>query len=163
MVTDTIKMKEFTTIDEKCYVGMTKEEAQKQGKSIFKEFNKIDDGDDVLSVDEVAGRRSKTARRRNVLGNVFTCIAGYHCLAGLGYESKGLFGQILKQNIEQKGISFDFSRKYLFAKTLVFAGVAIWAKLNARKINKETKEMKHKYYELQQQNESQNTFEVENA
>ena len=65
MSIEPVQNKDILAYKSDCYVGMTAEEAKESGRSIFRDFKKIDNGDGVISYDEIVEQRDKKSKDHN--------------------------------------------------------------------------------------------------
>ena len=146
-----IKNQEMLAYKSDCYVGMTAEEAKVSGRSVFRDFKKINtDSDDVISFDEIIAQRDKKSNKKRNWGNVSMALGAYYSINGIILEkvnpkaldsalemlSKGSKEVITPTQVKGRNLAW----------VLLFAGIGIIKYLKSKKIDKETQEYANSYY-----------------
>ncbi|MCQ2753699.1 MAG: hypothetical protein MJ231_01480 [bacterium] len=144
-------LSDIKTTDGKFYVGMTQEEAKEQGRSIFKEFIKIDNDerDGILSYDEIMNYRNKKIKKKRNGAFAFGGVALYQVIDGLRAE-KNLDINLLRK-IYTGAPEEIFSNNALpirlaeLAVTCVLVGVMAVKLFKVKKAEKQNEEYRQLY------------------
>lgn len=158
---EAIQNKDMLAYKSDCYVGMTAEEAKEAGRSIFRDFKKLDDGDKTLSFDEIVEQRNKIATKKRRWGNFFMAIGAYYCYNGIKIErqSKELqeLGAEIASNLFNKKITPQSTKLMNLWNVIFFAGIGIAKCVKSKKIDKETQEYAKQYYQQIEDNSQTKT------
>ena len=150
MSIEPVQNKDILAYKSDCYVGMTAEEAKESGRSIFRDFKKIDNGDGVISYDEIVEQRDKKSKRNRIWGNISMGVGAYYCLNGLILENVNadILDNVVKSMKDSSGkvLSASNVKGRNLAWTLLFAGFGVYKAIKAHRIDKETQEQTKSYY-----------------
>ena len=149
MGVDAVKFENMTTTTGKCYVGMTRDDAKATGKSVFREFKRINkDGDDILSFDEIANQRNKKSSRKNIITNICFGIATFDIVGGL-------IGSLSMEYLQRTNtpLSTEFittiskNHREKLLEIAILIGIGLLNSIRKNKINDSTDKMAQVYYQ----------------
>ena len=151
MSIESVQNNEIKAFKSECYVGMTTDDAKEAGRSIFREFKRINtDGNNELSIEEIAAQRDRAATKKRRWGNVFLAMGAYYCYNGLRLESmskeKAEFGAELASKLLNTKITASSAKRNNLVYTLLFAGIGLAKYIKSKNIDQETFEYNVAYH-----------------
>lgn len=148
---EAIQNKDMLAYKSECYVGMTAEEAKEAGRSIFREFEKINtDGNNELSIEEIVAHRDKVATKKRRWGNTFLAIGAYYCYNGLKLESMSKevaeYGAEIASKILNTKVTAASAKKNNLIYALTLVGIGVAKCIKSKKIDEKTFEYNVDYH-----------------
>ena len=147
-----IQDKSITAYKSEVYLGMTSDEAQSLGRSIFKDFKKINnDNDGIISFAEIEEQRVKKRKKKNIWSNIFLGFGAYCCYSG--YKLQKIPNEIVGQTSEVIAEAVGavnprsgqaIKRNHLIL-TLLVTGIGVIKKIRANNIKQETQKFRIDY------------------
>ena len=148
---DSVQDYNIMTYGEKHYLGKKAEEAKAEGRSIFRDFKKVDKNkDELISFDEIVVQRENASRKKRRCGNVFLALSAYYSINGIqmSRQSKELqeIGCSLASDLLGTKITPKSSKRMNLITTLFFLAIGTAKYFKSKKIDKETQEYANSYY-----------------
>ncbi len=147
-----IQDRSITAYKSEVYLGMSAEEAQAEGRSIFRDFKRIDnDNDGIISFTEIEEQRDKKHKKKNIWSNIFLGSGAYCCYSG--YKLQKIPNEIVGQTSEVIAEAMGavnlrsgqaIKRNHLIL-TLLVTGIGIIKKIKANNIKQETQKFRIDY------------------